>query len=99
VTGTTAAHLELDPRRRRALFRAWHRGTREMDFILGRFADANLANMSDADLALFEHLLEDALDASMLDWIAGGTEPAPEFDAALIARIRAFHGVPVQQDK
>ncbi|WP_171524420.1 succinate dehydrogenase assembly factor 2, partial [Acinetobacter baumannii] len=39
-TGTTRASADLDPRRRKILFRSWHRGTREMDLIMGRYADA-----------------------------------------------------------
>ncbi|MGQ4272895.1 FAD assembly factor SdhE [Terrihabitans sp. B22-R8] len=93
MTGTTANHPELDPRRRRALFRAWHRGTREMDFILGRFADAKIHGMSDADLDRFEHLLE-ALDADLLGWISGGREVPAEYRSALFERILAFHGLP-----
>ena len=51
MTGTTRSSGDLDPRRKRLLFRCWHRGTREMDFLIGRFADAHLPAMSDAELA------------------------------------------------
>ena len=44
MTGTTRSSNGLDDRRKRLLFRCWHRGTREMDLILGRFADAEIAN-------------------------------------------------------
>jgi len=40
------------------LFRCWHRGTREMDLILGRFADAAIASLSDDELDRLEHLIE-----------------------------------------
>ena len=40
----------LDPRRRRLLFRSWHRGIREMDIVYGRFADAQISMLSDAEL-------------------------------------------------
>jgi antitoxin CptB len=43
----------LDARRRKLLFRSWHRGMREMDLIMGRFADSALAVLSDAELAEF----------------------------------------------
>ncbi|HMO31090.1 succinate dehydrogenase assembly factor 2, partial [Enterovirga sp.] len=39
---------DLDPRRKRALFRAWHRGMREMDIVMGRFADREMATLSEA---------------------------------------------------
>ena len=58
MTGTTRSSDGLDDRRKRLLFRCWHRGTREMDLIIGRFADAHLAELSDAELAELERLIE-----------------------------------------
>jgi antitoxin CptB len=46
MTGSTRSSDGLDDRRKRLLFRCWHRGTREMDLILGRFADAEIATLS-----------------------------------------------------
>jgi antitoxin CptB len=68
-----------DIRRKRLLFRSWHRGTRESDLILGRFADANLAGFDDMQLDLFEALL-DCADADIFDWVAGRALPPPEHD-------------------
>lgn len=48
---------ELDIRRKKLTFRAWHRGMKEMDFILGNFADAHLANYDESQLDRFEYLL------------------------------------------
>src|SRR6185295_4291950 len=59
MTGTTRSSDGLDDRRKRLLFRCWHRGTREMDLILGRFADAEIAMLSDAELAELEQLIEE----------------------------------------
>ena len=50
MTGSTRSSSGLDDRRKRLLFRCWHRGTREMDLILGRFADAEIATLSDDEL-------------------------------------------------
>src|SRR5512140_273429 len=58
MTGTTRSSDGLDERRKRLLFRCWHRGTREMDLILGRFADAEIAKLGDDELAQFERLIE-----------------------------------------
>lgn len=80
----------LDDRRRRILFRARHRGMREMDLILGGFADAELAALSDAELAAFEDLLEPE-DQKVFSWVSG-TEPVPaEFDTELFRKICTFH--------
>ena len=58
MTGSTRSSDGLDDRRKRLLFRCWHRGTREMDLILGRFADAEIADLGDDELAQLEHLIE-----------------------------------------
>ena len=50
MTGSTRSSDGLDARRRRLLFRSWHRGTREADLIMGRFADVHLATLNDAEL-------------------------------------------------
>jgi antitoxin CptB len=47
----------LDIRRRKLLFRAWHRGLREVDLILGRFADGHIEELDEADLSEFENLM------------------------------------------
>lgn len=90
MSGTTISSAGLDVRRRRLLFRAWHRGMREMDLILGRFADAEVAGLTDAELDAFEALLEPQ-DQEVFSWISG-TEPTPDaFDTPLFKRIRDFH--------
>ncbi len=77
----------LSPRRKRARFRAWHRGMREMDLILGRFADTHLAQLDDSDLAEFEAILE-ILDRDLFQWIMGEKPTPAAFDTPLFARIR-----------
>ncbi|MPY74692.1 MAG: succinate dehydrogenase assembly factor 2 [Alphaproteobacteria bacterium] len=57
-------------RLKRLKFRSWHRGTQEMDLLLGRFADAWLETLSDSDLDIYEILLEQA-DQDLYAWIAG----------------------------
>ncbi len=58
MTGTTVSTADLDPRRRRILFRAWHRGTREMDLLMGTFTDSEIRTMSEDDLGVLELLCE-----------------------------------------
>ncbi|NEV78643.1 succinate dehydrogenase assembly factor 2, partial [Rhodopseudomonas sp. BR0C11] len=58
MTGTTRSSGGLDDRRKRLLFRCWHRGTREMDLILGQFADAEIGTLSEAELDELERLIE-----------------------------------------
>ena len=80
----------LDARRKRLLFRSWHRGMREMDLVLGRFADAQIAALSDAELDEYERWLE-VPDQPIFTWVNGSQPTPPEFDTALFRRLRDFH--------
>lgn len=88
-TGTNLSSEGLDARRRRLLFRCWHRGIREMDLVLGRFADAHLAALSDSELDEVERWL-DVPDQQIFAWV-NGMEPVPsDFDTDLFRRLRSF---------
>jgi antitoxin CptB len=89
VTGTTRSSEGLDERRRRLLFRSWHRGTREMDLIMGRFADANIGDLTDAELDAFERLT-DVPEPELYAWITGDEPVAPAHDTPLFHRLRHF---------
>lgn len=80
-------------RRKRLLFRSWHRGTRESDLILGRFADAHLARFDSAQLDRWEALLECA-DADLYDWVAGRAVPPPMHDHDVMRLLLAFRCMP-----
>jgi antitoxin CptB len=86
MSGSALSSAALDERRRRILFRAWRRGVREMDLVMGRFADAHLPTMNDDELAEFERLL-DVPDPQALAWIIGGEHPPREFDTPFFARL------------
>ncbi|GGF03679.1 hypothetical protein GCM10011611_06440 [Aliidongia dinghuensis] len=81
--------LTDDERRKRLLFRSWHRGTKEADLLLGSFAEAHLSGFSPADLACYEALLEQN-DADLWDWMTGQADPPPEFDTEVMRQLRAF---------
>jgi antitoxin CptB len=89
VTGTTRSSEGLDDRRRRLLFRSWHRGTREMDLIMGRFADAHIGALGDAELDAFERLA-DVPEPELYAWITGDQPVAPEHDTPLFRQMREF---------
>jgi len=93
MSGSMLSSAALDERRRRILFRAWRRGMREMDLVMGRFADANLPTMSEGELDAFERLL-DASDPEALAWIIGEAATPPEFDTPLMGRLREAKGRP-----
>jgi antitoxin CptB len=83
---------DAETRRRRAVYRACHRGTKEMDWILGRFADRAVASMPLDRLGLFERMLT-LPDPELQDMILHPElAPAGEF-AELVAAVRVFHGL------
>ena len=93
MTGSTRTSADLDVRRRRVLFRAWHRGIREMDLIMGRFADAEIGAMPEADLDDFERLIE-VPDRDLYLWITGEAETPSNYQTPVLARLKAFHAHP-----
>ena len=89
MTGTTRSSGGLDDRRKRLLFRCWHRGTREMDLILGRFADAEIASLSDDELCQLEDLIE-VPDQDLYAAVSGSVALPAEYATGLFDRIRSF---------
>ncbi|MBN7756328.1 succinate dehydrogenase assembly factor 2 [Nitratireductor aquimarinus] len=88
MTGTTRSSHDLDPRRRRALVRSWRRGTREMDLVLGGFADAEIDRLSDQEMDELETIL-DVPDTQLFKWVTGETPVPSEYDTPLWRRILA----------
>jgi len=80
---------DLDKRRKRLIWRANHRGMKEMDVILGGFAERALADMSEGELDAFESILE-MPDPDLYAWIVGGADVPAEHDGDLMRRLRAF---------
>lgn len=90
MSSTAHPSASLDARRRRLLFRAWHRGMREMDLLMGRFADSELAGLTDAEVGELEQLME-APDRDVFGWLTGEFEVPGNFDTPIFRRLRAFH--------
>ncbi len=80
----------LEIRRKRAIYRAHHRGTKELDLILGRYAKERVPAMDEARLTLFEHLIS-LPDADIDQWIRG--HEAPDDVASAVAEVRSFFGL------
>jgi antitoxin CptB len=73
---------------KRMAMRSWRRGTKEMDLVLGPFADAHLAGMDKTKLTLYDRLLDEN-DQDLLPWVLG-QNPAPAEFADLLAEISIF---------
>jgi antitoxin CptB len=87
---TDPQHDEAEIRKRRIVFRAWHRGTREMDLLLGRFTERFIDDMSDAEIAMLEQLMETP-DPDIYNWLIGAAPVPAQYDTPLLRKIRAFH--------
>ena len=90
MSGLNRSSDGLDPRRKRILFRSWHRGTKEMDLLLGGYVEARIADLQDAELDRLEHLM-DAEDADLLDWLIGRKPVPAEYDTDIFQAVSDFH--------
>ena len=89
---------DLEFRRRRALWRAGHRGMRELDLVLGAYASAHVAGMDGEAMAHFEAILDEA-DTDLFDWVMGLSPVPARYQGPLIAALRqsrfspeSYHG-------
>ena len=90
MTGSQRSSAGLDERRRRILFRSWHRGLREMDLIMGRFADAHIAGLSEAHLDVYEALIE-VPDRDLFAWLTEAAPTPENYDTSVFRALKAFH--------
>ena len=80
----------LDERRRRLLFRAWRRGVREMDLIIGRFADAHIDKFDQTELDDFERLIE-VPNSDLYAWVSGESDIPANYDTTVLRQLKDFH--------
>ena len=86
--------MDHDIRLKRTRFRAWHRGTKEADLMIGGFFDAHSAGWSAAELDWFEALMEEQ-DVDIMGWAIGSIPCPAEWDGAMMAAMRAITYVPI----
>ena len=87
---------DLESRKRRLLFRASHRGTKEADIMIGSFVERNLAAMSEEDVAWFERFLEEN-DVDIMAWMIGRKQPPAEFEGSMMDAMRRLDYLPVSR--
>ncbi len=83
--------LDLETRRRRLKFRAWHRGIKELDLLFGTYIDTHLASFDHPDCAWFEKLFEEN-DQQVLRWITGNEPVPPVYDTPHFKAVRDQDG-------
>lgn len=79
--------IDLENRKRRLLFRSWHRGIKELDLIFGNFVEANIADFSEADCEWFEALYEEQ-DHSILAWVTKGEDVPKKWQGVMMDRLQ-----------
>ena len=85
---------ELSPRLARLKFRAWHRGTREADYMIGCFFDRFHTEWSEADLDLFEKMIEEE-DVDIMAWALKTQPTPPRFQGELIEKMQQLDYVDI----
>jgi antitoxin CptB len=81
--------MTLDVRRKKLLFRAWRRGFREMDLLMGGFADAHIAALTEEDLDEFERLLGTP-DWEVFAWLVGQKPVPANFKSPVLDQLIGF---------
>ena len=88
--------MDREHRLKRLRFRAWHRGVKEADLLIGGFFDRYSAKWGEDEIALFEELLEEQ-DVDIMAW-AMGTEPAPErYAGTVMTALKTLTYVPISR--
>ena len=90
------ANEERAARQRRLRYRSWKRGTKEMDLLMGNFADSLVSTMDDEELDQFEALLLES-DPDLYNWYMGKAEPPADNTNPMVARFLAFHYTPEER--
>ena len=81
--------MEPDARLKRLKFRAWHRGVREADMLVGGFFDAHHAGWSDAELDQYEAFLEEQ-DVDILAWAIGTADVPERWQGEMMNKLKAL---------
>ena len=86
---------EIEKKRKRLVFRSWHRGTREMDLLMGSFADRHIPAFSEEELTQYDELLN-CSDPDLYNWISGREQPPANAMNDVLEKLLA-HEFTVQQ--
>ena len=86
--------MDRETRLKRLRFRAWHRGTREADLLIGGFFDAHAANWNDDEMALFQDLLEEQ-DVDIMAWAIGTAEVPARWQGTIMAALHTLNYIPI----
>jgi antitoxin CptB len=86
----SAGQDNISINRKRLIFRSWHRGTREIDLLLGKFADAHLPDFTENQIALYDRFLNNS-DPDIYNWISRAEPVPPSEDSEVVQLLLAFY--------
>ena len=86
--------MDREIRLKRLRFRAWHRGTKEADLLIGGFFDAHSAGWDEAELDWFETLIEEQ-DVDIMGWAIGSIVAPPAFEGPMMRALQTIGYVPI----
>ena len=86
--------MDHETRLKRLRFRAWHRGTREADLMIGGYFDARHASWSSDECAWFEALLDED-DVDIMAWAIGTAPPPEQFGGPMMVAMQELGYVPI----
>lgn len=88
--------MDREIRLKRLRFRAWHRGVKEADLLIGGFFDAHSANWDVAEIELFEELMEEQ-DVDIMAWAMGTAEVPPRYQGTIMTALKTLNYVPISR--
>ena len=88
--------MDRETRLKRLRFRAWHRGVKEADLMVGGFFDAHHAGWDDAGIALFEELLEEQ-DVDIMAWAIGTAEVPERYRGTIMSALKTLNYIPISR--
>ncbi len=88
--------MDREHRLKRLRFRAWHRGTKEADLLIGGFFDRHHGEWDDAQIDLFERLLEEQ-DVDIMGWATQSQPVTPEYRGPMMQALEALNYVPIAE--
>jgi len=86
--------MDREHRLKRLRFRAWHRGTKEADLLIGGFFDTYAAGWDDEAIARFEALIEEE-DVEIMAWAIGTVTPPAHYEGPMMQALQALDYIPV----
>lgn len=88
--------MDRETRLKRLRFRSWHRGTKEADLLIGGFFDRHGEGWNDAEIALFETLLEEQ-DVDIMAWAMGTAEAPERYRGTILNALKTLNYVPISE--